>query len=59
MDHSPPGFSVMGFSKQQQYCVGCPPSPEDLTNPGIEPVLLHWQAGSLLVSNQGTPTYAD
>ena len=37
MDHSPPGFSVHGFSRQE-YWSGLPfPSPGDLANPGIEP----------------------
>ena len=38
MDYSPPGSSVMGFSKQE-YWSGLPfPSPRDLPDPGMEPV---------------------
>ena len=40
MGYSPPGFSVMGFSRQEHWS-GLPfPSPEDLPDPGIEPVSL-------------------
>ena len=40
MDCSPPGSSVHGFSRQE-YWNGLPfPPPEDLPDPGIEPVSL-------------------
>ena len=56
MDYSPPGFSLMGFSRQE-YCSGLPfPSP-DLPNPGIKlgsPALL---ADSLPASYQGIPKF--
>ena len=40
MDCSPPGYSVHGFSRQEDWS-GLPfPYPEDLPNPGIEPVSL-------------------
>ena len=36
-DHSPPGSSFMGFSRQE-YWSGYPfPSPRDLPDPGTEP----------------------
>ena len=31
------------------------PSPGDFPDPGMEPCLLHWQAGSLPLSHQGDP----
>ena len=38
MDHSPPGSSVLGFSRQEYWSgLQCPP-PGDLPKPGIEPV---------------------
>ena len=43
------------FSRQE-YWSGSPfPPPGDLPHPGIEPVLLALQAGSLLLSHQGNP----
>ena len=40
MDHSPPGSSVSGFSRQEYWC-GLPCSPPgDLPDPGIEPTSL-------------------
>ena len=40
MDCSPPGSSVMGFLRQE-YWDGLPfPTPENLLNPGIEPMTL-------------------
>jgi len=43
----------MGFSRHE-YQGGSPfPSPGDLPDPEIEPPLLHWQAGSLLLSHLG------
>ena len=50
MDYSPPGFSVMGFSRQGYWSgLPCPP-PGKLPNTGIKSAsvcLLHWQAVSL------------
>ena len=41
MDYSPPGSSVMGFSRRQYWSgLPCPP-PGDLPNPGIESVSLN------------------
>ena len=41
----------MGFSRQE-YWRGLPfPSPEDLPDPGIEPVSPAWQVDSLLLSH--------
>ena len=46
----------MGFSRQE-YCSGLPfPFPGHLSEPGIEPPLLQWQADSLLLSHQGNPS---
>ena len=43
----------LGFPKQESWS-GLPfPSPWELPDPGIEPALLHWQVGSLLLSHQG------
>ena len=40
--------------KKKEYWNGLPfPSPRDLPNPGMEPHLLHWQEGSLLLSRHG------
>ena len=45
----------MGFPRQE-YCSGLPfPSPGDLPNPGIEPVLLHCRWILLSLSHQGSP----
>ena len=41
----------MGFSRQECWS-GLPfPSPGDLPNPGVDTQLLHWQVGSLPLSN--------
>ena len=43
----------MGFPGQE-YWSGFPfPSPGNLSDPGIKPCLLHWQAGSLPLSHHG------
>ena len=48
MEGSPPDSSVLGFPRQE-YWSGLPfPSPEDLLNPGIEPVSPALQAVSYL-----------
>ena len=45
-----------GFSRQE-YCSGLPlPSPEDLPDPGIEPVSPTSQADSLPLSHLGSPS---
>ena len=45
----------MGFSRQKYWSgLPCPP-PEDLPNPGIEPMSLHWQTGSLSLAPPGKP----
>ena len=55
MDCSLPGSSVSGIS--QAYWGGLPFSaPRDLPDPGINASLLHWQAGSLLLSHLGSPS---
>ena len=45
----------MGFPRQEHGSELPSLSPGDLPNPGIEPCLLHWQAGSLPLSQQGSP----
>ena len=40
MDYSPPGSSVLGFSRQEYWSGLAFPSPEDLPNPEIEPASL-------------------
>ena len=56
MDCSPPGFSDMGFSRQE-YWSGLPlPSPGDLPHPGIEPRSPALQADALPLSHQGKHT---
>ena len=50
----------MGFSRQEYWSgLLCPP-PGDLPDPGIEPAslcLLHWQEGSLLLTQPRKPRY--
>ena len=47
-DYSPPGSSVHGILQTMENGVGLPfPSPEDLSNPGIEPGSPALQADSL------------
>ena len=58
---APQAALSMGFSRQE-YWNGFPcPSPGDLPDPGIEPVvlthgLLHWQVGSSPLGPPGKPT---
>ena len=40
MDCSPPGSSVMGFLRQEYWDGLLFPTPENLLNPGIEPMTL-------------------
>ena len=48
----------MGFSRQA-YWSGLPfPSPGDLPDPGIEPKSPTWQADSLPLNHQGSPSWA-
>ena len=57
MDCSPQGSSAHGIFSRQEYWSGVPfPPPGDLPDTGIEPCLLFWQAGSLLLSHQGSPS---
>ena len=45
----------MGFPRQE-YWSGLPfPSPEDLSNQGWNPHLLHWQVDALPLIQQGSP----
>ena len=47
----------VGFSRQE-YCSGLPfPSPEVLLDPGVKTVFPALQAGSLLLSHQGSPHF--
>ena len=47
MDCSPPGPSAMEFLRQEHWRgLSLPPS-GDLSDPGVKPCLLHWQADSL------------
>ena len=55
-DYSPPGSSVHGIS-QQEYWSGLLFPSGDLPDPGIKPVSPAWQADSLPLSHQGSPTY--
>ena len=53
-DHSPPGCSVMEFSRQEYYS-GLPcPAPGDLPDPGIKPASLK-SLGSLPLAPPGKP----
>ena len=45
----------MGFPRQEYWSRLPFPSPGDLPNPGIGPVSLAWQAGSLSLSHLGNP----
>jgi len=52
MDCILPGSSVHGFSRLE-YWSGLPfPSPGDLSQEGLNPHLLHWQASSSPLANQ-------
>ena len=55
MDHSPPGASVHGFSRQEYWSgLPCPPT-GDLPNPGIEPRSPALPVDSLLSEPPGKP----
>ena len=46
------------FSRQEYWSELPLPPPEELPNPGTEPVspsLLHWQVDALLLSHRGSP----
>ena len=45
----------MGFSRLESWSALPPPSPEGLPTQGLNPCLLHWQAGSLPLSHRGSP----
>ena len=57
-DCSPPGSSVLGFSRQEYWRgLWCSP-PEDLPDPGMAPPVFYvsfWQAGSLPLHHLGSP----
>ena len=55
MNCNPPGSSVQGFPRPEYWSGLSFPSPGDLLNPGIEPILLHWQVDSLLLNQEGSP----
>ena len=58
MDCSPPGSSVVGFSRQE-YWSGLPfPSLGDLPDPGIKPMSPVWQVDSLPLSRLESPNGA-
>ena len=52
MDYSPPGFSVMGFPRQEQWGELPFPSPGDHPDPGARTVSPSWQADPLPLSHQ-------
>ena len=55
MNHSPPGSSVHGISRQE-YWSGLPfPSPEALPDPGIEPAPLALAGGFFITESLGMP----
>ena len=47
---------AMGFPRQEYWSGLLFPSPGHLPNPGIEPESPAWQAGSFLLSHQGSPS---
>ena len=53
MDCSPPGSSIMEFSRQEYWSMLPFPSPGDLPNPGIEPESLALPADALLSEPPG------
>ena len=46
----------MGLSRQEYWSGMSFPPPGDLSHPGIKPVFLHWQEGSLPLSHLGSPS---
>ena len=57
MDYNPLGSSFYGLLKHD-YWSGLPfLSPWDLPDPGLNPWLLHGQAGSLPLSHMGSPVF--
>ena len=55
MEYSLSGFSVPGILQARTLECLLFPSPEDLPDPGIEPVFPAWQADSLLSEPSGKP----
>ena len=53
--HQSPLF--MGFPRQECWSEMPFPSPGDLPNPGLKLHLLHWQADSFPLSQQGSHTW--
>ena len=47
----------MGFPRQEYWSELLFPSSEDLPDPGIKPTLSAWQADSLPLSYQGSPSF--
>ena len=45
----------MKFPRREYWSALPFPSPGDLPDPGIKPMLLHWQSDSLLLRHQGSP----
>ena len=58
MDCSLPGFSVHGISQARILEWVAIASSVDLPGPGLNPGLLHWQAGSLSLSHLGLHDFA-
>ena len=56
MDSSPPGASVHGLFLERRLEWVAVPLPEDLPDPGIEPVSPALQADSLPLSRWGSPS---
>ena len=55
VDCSPPGSSVHGILQTGMLELVAMPASRDLPHPGIEPLLLHWQACSLPGAPPGKP----
>ena len=56
MDCSPPGFSDHGIFSGKNTGVGCQSLLLLFPTRGLNSHLLHWQAGSLPLSHQGSPS---
>ena len=55
MNYSPPGSSAPGISQARILEWFATSSPGDLSDQGLNPHLLHWQADSLPLNHQGSP----